>query len=277
MKIGVILILLLMISGLTTAEAVCDLNVTMLQQDPYPAVPGDYVKLVFQADGTDSPACKNLNFNLLEQYPIKFNPGETGLRNFKRVDYIKDYAPRILIPYEVRLDENALDGPNKIKVELQSGTDAPIIKEFNIEVNDPRADFEVHIKNYNYATKDLTLEVLNIAESNTEALVVNIPKQENIIIKGPNKVIVGDLDSNEYTTADFEATPSNGEIKLELIYSDSTNTRRTKEETIKYDSTYFTNRIADQKTTPIWTYALYVAIFLVLIYWIFKRKNKNKK
>lgn len=277
MKRSVILILLLITSGLTIAERACDLNVTLLQQDPYPAVPGDYVKLVFQVDGVDSPDCKTLDFNLLEKYPIRFDPGETGRRTFERVDYIKDYEPRILIPYEVRVDKDALDGANKIKTEFKSGTDAPIAKEFNMEVDDSQADFEVHVKDYNYVTKELTLEILNIEESDAEALVVEIPKQDNIIVKGSNKVIVGDLDSNEYTTADFEATPSNGEIRLELTYSDSINARRTKEEVITYDSTYFVDRITDQKTTGIGTYIFWGALVLIVGWWLISRFTKKKK
>ena len=30
---------------------VCDLDVSLINQDPYPAIQGDYVKLVFQVDG----------------------------------------------------------------------------------------------------------------------------------------------------------------------------------------------------------------------------------
>jgi len=56
---------------------------------------------------------------------------------------------------------------------------------------------------------------------------LEIPKQTNIIVKGPNRVVVGDLDSNEYTTADFEATMRDGDLTIELTYSDTINVRRT--------------------------------------------------
>ena len=147
----------------------------------------------------------------------------------------------------------------------------------HIEVEDVRADFEVNVKNYNYLTHELVLEILNIAKSDVEALSLEIPKQDNIEVKGSNKVIVGDVDSNEYTTADFEATPSDGEIKLLLTYSDTINTRRTAEETITFDSTYFTNRIADQKTTGTGTYIFWGAVILVIGWWAVKKFTKKKK
>lgn len=276
MKRSVMLVLLLLTSGLATAESICDLNVTLLQQDPYPAVPGDYVELVFQLKGSDSPTCQELEFQLIEKYPIRFDPGETGLRTFKKVDYIRDFEPRVLVAYKVRIDKDALDGVNEIEVEVKSGITS-IIKEFNLEVDDSRADFEVYIKEYNYKTKEMTLEILNIEESDAEALVVEIPKQDNIIIKGPNRVIVGDVDSNEYTTADFEATPSNGEITLKLTYSDAVNIRRTTEKTIIFDSSYFTDRAADQKTTGTGTYIFWAVIVVVLVWWGFKKFSKKKK
>ena len=43
---------MLLITGLVSAS--CVLDTTLLNQDPYPAVPGDYVNLVFQVTGLQS-------------------------------------------------------------------------------------------------------------------------------------------------------------------------------------------------------------------------------
>lgn len=276
MRKGVIFILL--IFSTTIATAACDLETTLIHQDPYPAVPGDYVKLVFQIEGTNGADCDDITFNLLEDYPIEFDPGKTGLRMFKKTDYIKDYESNILVPYEVRIDAEALDGATPIEARIENKGDAPQIITFNIEVEDVRADFEVYIKDYSYSTNEMTLEILNIGKSDIEALTVEIPKQKNITIKGSNRAVVGDLDSNEYTTADFEALPSNGKIKLKLTYSDAINTRRTIEKTIRFDKSYFTDRNANQRTTSIWAYMFWAVIALIIIYWIYKkRKKKHKK
>jgi len=276
MKKGVITLLLIFSIGLVAAEA-CSLNATLLNQDPYPAVPGDYVKLVFQLEGIEDPDCSDITFNLLSDYPIEFNPGESGLKTFKKVDYIKDYESNILIPYEVRVNKNALDGANPIEVRMQSRGASPISKIFNIEVEDVKAEFEVYVKDYSYVTNEMTLEILNIESSDVEALSVEIPKQDSIEVKGANRIVVGDLDSNEYTTADFEASPSDGEFKISLIYSDTINTRRTVEKMVKFDSLYFTNRKADQKTTSITTYIVWIVIVVLLIWWVVRKFKKKKK
>jgi hypothetical protein len=280
MKKGVIILLLMFsLFSVATASALeaCNLTTTLLNQDPYPAVPGDYVKLVFQVEGIDNPDCDDITFNLLADYPIEFDPGESGLRTFKKVDYIKDYESNILIPYEVRINENALDGANPIEIRAQSRHSAPLSKTFDLEIDDVRAAFEVYVKDYSYVTNEITLEILNIEESDIEALSVEIPKQDAIQIKGANRIVVGDLDSNEYTTADFEAVPSDGEFKITLIYSDTINIRRTVEKTVTFDSSYFTNRKADQKTTSKTTYIIYAVIVLLILWWIVRKFKKKKK
>lgn len=276
MKKDVTLVLLLLLS-VGFASAACDLDATLLNQDPYPAVPGDYVKLVFQVEGLDSPDCNDITFNLLSDYPIEFDPGESGLRTFKKLNYIKDYQANLLIPYEVRINKDALDGTIPIEARVQSKGDAPITKTFDLEVDDVRAEFEISVKDYNYATNEITIEVLNIEASDIEALTIEIPKQDIIKIKGSNRVVVGDLDSNEYTSADFEASLSDGDFKVNLIYSDTINTRRTVEKTVTFDSSYFTNRKADQKTAPgTGTYIFYAAIILLVGYWIYRKVKKSK-
>jgi len=277
MKKEVTLILLLLLTGLTAADTACDLDVNLLNQDPYPAVPGDYVKLVFQVEGLDSPNCEDITFNLLANYPIEFDPGESGLRTFKKIDYVKDYETNLLIPYEVRINKDALDGTSPIEATVHSKRDAPVTKTFDLEIDDVRAHFEIYVKDYDYTTHELTLEILNIAKADIEALTIEIPKQDSITIKGTNRMVVGDLDSNEYTTTEFEATPSDGEIKINLIYSDTINTRRLTQDTITFDSSYFIDRKADQKTTSTGTYIFYAIIIGLIGWWIIRKFTKKKK
>jgi hypothetical protein len=107
-------------------------------------------------------------------------------------------------------------------------------------------------------------------------LTVEIKGQDNVQIKGPNTNIVGDLDSNEYTTADFEALPKQGDIKVTLHYTDPLGERKTAEESVNYDPTYFEGRIANKKKVSIWAY-LFIAISLIFIIQFFYRRYKRKK
>jgi hypothetical protein len=273
---GKIILTLLLSLTIVSAEA-CGVTVTLLNQDPFPAVPGEYVKLVFQLSNLNSRECGRIEFELLEEYPIRFDPGKTGKKSFEEVDYIRGHETRILVPYEVRIDPDALDGASPIEVTIKNKNSAPILSSLDLTIEDVRTDFEIYVKNYNYATNQLTLEVLNIGKVNVEALTLEIPKQEIINVKGHNRVIVGDLDSNEYTTADFEAVLTDGEFQVNLIYSDAIKTRRTVEKTVTFNKDYFTNRMSDKKTTSLTTYFIWIVILALIGWFIYKKISKSRK
>jgi len=257
-------------------SAVCNLDVSLINQDPYPAIPGDYVKLIFQVDGVSQSECGEVSVQLLEEYPLIFDPNMNAVVRTTSGIYAKDYGAFLLAPYKVRVDEDALNGANPIEVKLTSNVNKDgVLYQFDLEVQDARADFEVYVNDYDYATNVLTLEILNIAESDVEAVAIEIPKQENILVKGSSNNIVGDVDSNEYTTADFEAIPQDGEIKVNIGYSDSTNTRRVVEKVVEFDSNYFTDRIADKKQVSVWSYVVWILIIGGVVYYFYRKRKKR--
>jgi len=145
-----------------------------------------------------------------------------------------------------------------------------------LNVQDPRVDFEVHVKDYDYTTNTITFEILNIGKNDVEAITIEVPKQNNIIVKGSNRNIIGDLDSNEYTTAEFEATPINGIIKINIIYTDNINVRRIVESEVLFDSSYFQGRKADEKTNSYNIYYLIGAVILILIFFAYRNRKKKR-
>ena len=74
MKRGIIYLLLsLMLISFANAES-CNLNAKLINQDPYPAMPGEYVELVFQLTGVENPECGNIGFSVMEEFPFSLNP-----------------------------------------------------------------------------------------------------------------------------------------------------------------------------------------------------------
>jgi hypothetical protein len=262
--------------GTVTASA-CALDISMLNQDPYPAIPGDYVKVVFQITGLENPSCGDVTFGLKENYPFYLDPGIENPITIKSGTFQIDYGSFYLAPYKLRVDENTLNGDNPIEVYYSLGS-TDIIKDFNISVEDTRADFEVNVKDYDYTTRDLTLEILNTGKTNVKALTLEIPKQEGIEVKGANRVVVGDLDSNEYTTADFEAImpKTKTEVTLNILYTDSIDVRREMNTTVSFDPSYFTNRDIPKKTPWFWI-ILIVAVIGFFVWRRIKKNNAKKK
>lgn len=273
-----VMIIFLAVLNITLVSA-CELGATMINQDPYPAIPGDYVKLVFQVTGVDNPECNKISFELVEKYPIIFDPEDSPKIEVISGIYQRDYSSFLLAPYKVRIDKNALNGENEIEVKFGSkniSTDYKL-KKFNIEVENSIADFEVHINDYSYSTNELTIEILNVAESDVEALTIEIPKQDNIDIRGTNRVVVGDLDSNEYTTADFKAEIEDGEIEIKIIYTDQTGIRRELIKNATFDSSYFAARAGDKQNIPTSYIVIGAITVAIVIWWALRNRNKKKE
>jgi len=282
MKKNIIASIILLIAvfftfGIVAATTTCDLQISIINQDPYPAIPGDYVKVVFQIDGLENPNCGTIVFGVKEDYPISLEPNVVNPITINSGTYQKNYGSFYLAPYKLRLDENALDGENPIEVYYSREGNSNVIKDFNITVEDTRADFEIHVKDYDYNARELTFEILNIAKTDVQALTIEIPKQDNIEIKGANRVVVGDLDSNEYTTADFEIILPEGEtnINLNVIYTNSINTRRELQKVVDFDSSYFIDRTKDKKSQPYWLYGLIILIVVIVVWRRIKKKKRE--
>lgn len=273
MKRGVILALLFLLS-IKFISAACSLSVSMINQDPYPATPGESVKIVFQIEGVSNRECGIIEFELKENYPFTIDPESVNPIKINSGTYTNKYSSFYLATYKLRINEDALKGDTPIEVLYSSGlSNIQKVEEFNIYIEDTTADFEIHVKDYNANTRALTFEILNIEDVDIEAMTIEIPKQENIQIKGANRVVVGDLDSNEYTTADFEAIMKDGKIDLTIYYTDSVNVRRQINKTINFDSSYFTDLSRDKVSQPWWLYIL----ILVAVGWFGWRKYKKHK
>ena len=123
----------------------------------------------------------------------------------------------------------------------------------------------------------LVLEIVNIGENDAEALAIEIPEQENIKVKGPNINVVGALDSNDYTTAEFEAGLKEGDIKIVIRYTDEINERRSKEEIVYFNPEFFEDKKTNKNKLSNYLYFILFIVIAVISYFIYRVFAKNKK
>jgi len=252
------------------ATAACNFNVSLLNQDPYPAVPGDYVSLVFQINVLQDSSCSGLVFQLVPQYPISFDPNASSEVTFGAGAFQDNYKTNLIVPYKVRLDQNAIDGDNTIITRYSipgSPSDSFFTSQFNLNVKDSRTIFEAFVKNFDSTTNKLTIQILNSGKSDVDALTIEIPEQTGVVVKGSNRNIIGSLDANEYTTVDFEVSPAEADITLNIYYTDKISVRRTTNTIVHFDPSYFENRKSDKKSSSslIWIIVIIAVIVFLLI------------
>lgn len=258
----------------------CALNVTLVNQDPYPSIPNDYVKVVFKLTGLEGRDCQDVNFQVVQDYPFSADPGTPLNINVSSGTYTTDYSSYVLLPFKLRVDPNAVDGENDLQVEFSStsgGSHISQIKKFPIQIKNALTDFEVSIKDYVESTRTITFEILNTGKGDAQALTVDIPQQNTLTVKGSSRSIIGNLNSYEDTSFSYEAIPSAGPINMVVSYTDSNEVRREINKTVSYDPVYFTNRVRDIKSSPTTTYAVVIIIIALIVFWIIRRRVKNKR
>lgn len=282
MKKAVVLLMFVMVFAFSlnfVLAQTCNLNAVLVNQDPYPAAPGDYVKLVFQLNGITNKDCGEITFEIVQDFPFSLDPGVNPIKTVQGGVYETDYKNYLLASYKVRVDKQALDEESPVKVRysfLSGANNSYQTSTFNVSVLDLHTDFEIAVKDYTAATNNLVFEILNTGKHDVEALTVEIPKQENIAVKGSNRNIIGSLDSNEDTTFSFEAVPKKGGIKLNIFYTDEINVRRSIEKKINFDPDYFSGRNRDKTNRSPWTYVV-IAIVIIGAVWWWRRKKKEKE
>tara|TARA_Y100000310_G_scaffold39747_1_gene37258 strand:+ start:6370 stop:7257 length:888 start_codon:yes stop_codon:yes gene_type:complete len=286
MKRGILVLVFavfLMSVSMVAAVRECNLDASLINQDPYPAVPGEYVKVVFELTGISSLDCGLINFEVEDDYPFLFDSGVERITTFNPVTYTSGFRNTAVLPYRIRIDEEALDGENEIRV-IHYGSAADfntfVEETFNITVEDSRTDFEVHVKDYSFDEKKLIFEILNIGEKDIEALTIEIPEQDSVEIIGSDRVIIGDVDSNEDDTASFYAEVRGDEIKIDVYYTDQIGVRRKVEKTVMINRDNFKRSVDESSGLSSATSFLLGIVLIVALYfgykWWKKRKERKK-
>ena len=131
---------LLTILALAAAPAEA-ISVKLMKYDPYPANAGEYVNVWIKIEnpGLGSPS-EDVGLRVVPEYPFSLEPGETGLEEIGMLS-MNDFA---LFDFRLRVDENAIDGKNTLKVEYRDSVDAVWSEvELSLEVESDKVDFEI--------------------------------------------------------------------------------------------------------------------------------------
>src|SRR3989344_5384935 len=87
----------------------CNLDASFVNQDPYPAMPGEYVKVVFQLEGTENPECGKVVFEFIESFPFSLDSGISNKYEIIGGTYNTNYKSFLLASYRIKVDNDALD------------------------------------------------------------------------------------------------------------------------------------------------------------------------
>lgn len=265
----------------------CNLNVTLINQDPYPAVPGNYVKVVFQVDGVQLSQCEGAKFQLAPSYPFSLI-GENTLNVLDDKTYISGYKTSWMIPYTLVVDKSALDGESLLEVHYGPKNwkdDSYLISYFDITIQDSRTDFDAVIQEY--SSSEVSIAIANIGKYTANSVIVRIPEQDSFQASGTDGQMVGNLESGDYTLVGFtvsqKGTPSqNSKLKFDIYYTDNIGERRTVNMELplstksgNYSSSGFANRSSNSSSSTSLYWIIIIAVIAIIGYFLYQKYKKK--
>jgi len=298
--------------SLVSADAnnACSLNVTLINQDPYPAIPNSYVDLVFQVTGVENSQCEGVNFKLNPSYPFSLDVDGRWIR-IENPPTSAGYNSNWVIPYKVRIDKDALDGVSELEVDYRAGTlklDSYVSEKFNITIKDSRTDFDAVIQETSGST--VSIAIANIGKYTANSVIVKVPEQDSFRASGTDGQMVGNLASGDYTIVSFALSPktlygarnasrtdaqtppsqplgSSTKLKLNISYTDNIGERRTVNMELPLNlitnSSMIGGSFPGRRTTTSssggfsWTTLLIILIIIGILYFIYKKYPKQSK
>ena len=281
----VIFMALFFISNAKADDKYTYLDVTLLNQDPYPAQPDDYVDLVFKVENTGGAVANDVIFEIIPQYPFSLDPGADAATNVGYIMGVQYGEHSVFVKYKLRVDKDAIDGDNEIKIRYVYNTQGrwinPFEREFNISIEDPKTDFDIAIQDYSPKTNTLSIAVSNIGDKNANSVTVMLPEQSLIDIIGSDKNILGGIESNDYTIASFKVMPEqDGPLVVRISYTDTIGIRREVEKAVIFKASSYAQATGSNNAKQDYRAIVYIAIGIVgiiVIFILFRVLRKRRK
>ncbi len=286
--ISIIFINLLFISVISALPA--DLSVTLLNQDPDPVNQGQVVEVRFQIQNNGAETVDNIMVEILPSYPFTLYSGETT-RQIGKLRAAQSGADSVIVDYKLKVDEQAIEGDNEIELNILRDGDLWLSyteNEFMIDVDKQDApDIKAYLRE-NTIVKEkskgtVTLELANINESDAKFLQLTlIPTDDYLLLSPSNYVYIGDVDSDDTESQDFDIYVNKLEdnfvsIPVLLEYQDINGEQYTKQIDLGfnvYDSRELSKYGLRNKNN---TFTIVVLIVLGILAYYFYRKKRKKK
>lgn len=188
-KIITILMLTLTLATLVNAadNDFAKLTETLLNQDPDPAEPGEYVELRFKVEKSGNNPLEQIKYELIPSYPFSFDSSDTSIKNLNDWVGNSDEDEFYTLYYKLRVDKDAIEDTYELTLR-QTSSNSQLTREidFDIRVGEPKTpelligDVQTApaklIADYNEAS--ITIEFVNNGEEDAKQVIaeLNLPE-----------------------------------------------------------------------------------------------------
>ncbi|MBI2208408.1 hypothetical protein HYU50_02835 [Candidatus Woesearchaeota archaeon] len=224
-----------------------DIAVTLVNQEPDPAEPGKYVDVRFKFDNNGTGEARNVIVELLPEYPFSLDTGVNAIRNLGTIQSMQRGDVGVIVKYRLRVDENAVEGENDLKIRYK-------IEGYSwIEPEEFKVDVQTHDAVLSVNSVSIGEKILQPGASNTVKIMVSNEADSAlkdikarlelgglpfIPLGSTNEKSIYKIDSMESYEFDFEilANPEAAsgayQVPLKITYSDELGKPYSKNSTI---------------------------------------------
>ncbi len=237
------------VHGAITADS-ARLQITLISQEPDPAEPGQQLDVRFKIENLGGGGTDNIVFEILPEYPFSLYKGQAAL-NIGSMQAYQQGEEGVIVHYELRVDENAIEGDNTLDVRYKIGeVTSKWIYVRDIVIRVRTDDIVLLIDEVESVPEvippgekaKLKLTIKNLADSLVKDLKVRIDLSSDSIpfipIKSTTEKKIYQLDSKSEIEVTFDimamadAESQAYKIPLELSYYDEAGTSYEKEDII---------------------------------------------
>jgi len=158
-----------------------NVEITLLNQEPDPAEPGDSVEIRFNVENSGSEKANYVELELVPEFPFFLQPGENAIKYAGTLQSKQDGADSAIIKYKLLVDEDAVEGNNTLTLRYRFNNEAwRSIEDFEIEVQTHDAILVIESVKSEKATLEqgssslLTIALENQADSLLKDIVVSL-------------------------------------------------------------------------------------------------------
>jgi len=212
--------------GAASSENSPVIDVLMMRQDPYPAVPGQKVTLLFKIENSGWVDAANFTMNLTPSSLLYLFSEGDKTRNLGIIRSTEYGKAAFLVEYELGVSHLATDDEAQFEVKYTFNTGKiHTVKEMNVTIEDPTTDF--HLMTEQISEHMARLVMTNIGDKDAKAV--------NLVMNGTHKYQIGNIIVGNYTSKTIYF-PGEGDVEFELQYTDTANTRRILHKTVNFYS-----------------------------------------
>jgi len=175
--------------------------------------------------------------------------------------------------------ENTPKGLYNIQFQIEScqgGSCSDFLQNAVVNVKTQTTNFEVNIQET--SGNKVSLSVANVGINPAIAVSINIPDQDNFTVVGPSSAFLGNLDSGDFTTADFTLIPAKNNtlnnLRVEISYTDSTGKRHT---LIEQTPLLLITGLQTTKTTSDNSLYIGAVVVLLIVGFLYYRRRRGRK